>query len=166
MQDSPLCLVDCTSSRIGRDKAWKLLQKNWLKLAERFGEKSCFLIRFCEVNLIEEKLISVKIYYLENPNLYINHEAFVEINWNSQWSIDVDWIQLFLIVSSFYLLTACMTIKSNNRYCVENTYQSEKSSREYARDLIRSLTCNYYFVDFDKQISTCVKTTIIFCMST
>ncbi|CAF2773096.1 unnamed protein product [Rotaria sp. Silwood2] len=84
MQDSPLGLVGCTSSRIGRDIAWKFLQNDWLKLAERFGEKSRFLIRFCEVNLIEEKLISVKIYSVENLNFYINHEAFVEINWNSQ----------------------------------------------------------------------------------
>ncbi|CAF4536140.1 unnamed protein product [Rotaria sp. Silwood1] len=48
MQDSASGLVGCTSSRIGRDIVWKFLQKNWMKLVERFGEKSCFLISFVE----------------------------------------------------------------------------------------------------------------------
>ena len=49
MQDSVSGLAGCTSSRVGRDIVWKFLQKNWTKLAERFGEKSSFLISFVEV---------------------------------------------------------------------------------------------------------------------
>ena len=49
MQDSVSGLAGCTSSRVGRDIVWKFLQKNWSKLAERFGEKSSFLISFVEV---------------------------------------------------------------------------------------------------------------------
>ncbi|CAF0814722.1 unnamed protein product [Adineta steineri] len=51
MQDSISGLVGCTSSRDGRDLVWKFLQKNWKTLAERFGEKSNFLIAFVEYGL-------------------------------------------------------------------------------------------------------------------
>ena len=51
MQDSASGIVGCTSSRIGRDLVWKFLQKHWMKLVQRFGEKSSFLIAFVEVKL-------------------------------------------------------------------------------------------------------------------
>ncbi len=49
MQDSISGLAGCTSSRDGRDIVWKFLQENWKTLAERFGEKSNFLVAFVEV---------------------------------------------------------------------------------------------------------------------
>jgi hypothetical protein len=49
MQDSLSGLAGCISSRGGRDLVWKFLQDNWASLAQRFGEKSNFLIAFVEV---------------------------------------------------------------------------------------------------------------------
>ncbi|CAF3150580.1 unnamed protein product [Rotaria sp. Silwood2] len=51
MQDSVLGLAGCASSRIGRDIVWKFLQKNWMKLVERFGENSNCLISLVESSL-------------------------------------------------------------------------------------------------------------------
>ncbi|CAF1531301.1 unnamed protein product [Rotaria sp. Silwood1] len=47
-QDSTSALAGCTSSRIGRNIVWKFLQKNWMKLVERFGDNSRFLVSFVE----------------------------------------------------------------------------------------------------------------------
>ncbi|CAF0829122.1 unnamed protein product [Didymodactylos carnosus] len=51
MQDSIAGLVGCVSSKIGRDIVWKFLKGNWTKLAERFGEKSSYLVYFVEYGL-------------------------------------------------------------------------------------------------------------------
>ncbi|CAF1136012.1 unnamed protein product [Adineta steineri] len=59
MQDSFYGLIGCTSSRDGRDLVWKFIQKNRKILAERFGEKSSYLVRFVEMglsNFADEKI--------------------------------------------------------------------------------------------------------------
>ncbi|CAF1392293.1 unnamed protein product [Adineta steineri] len=67
MQDSFYGLVGCTSSRDGRGLVWKFLQKNWKTLAERFGEKSRFLVRFVEMglsNFADEKIADeIKLFF-------------------------------------------------------------------------------------------------------
>ncbi|CAF3332001.1 unnamed protein product [Rotaria socialis] len=53
MQDTASGLVGCTSSSMGRDLVWKFLQNNWVKLVDRFGDKSSFLIAFVEYCLTD-----------------------------------------------------------------------------------------------------------------
>lgn len=48
MQDAISGIFGCTSSRTGRDLVWKYLKNNWSKLAQRYGEKSSFLISFVD----------------------------------------------------------------------------------------------------------------------
>ncbi|CAF4010185.1 unnamed protein product, partial [Rotaria sp. Silwood2] len=82
MQDSASGLVGCTSSCIGRDIVWKFLQKNWMKLIERFGEKSSFLISFveyCLSDFVDENVASEIKSFFDSVNTPIVTRAVKQV---------------------------------------------------------------------------------------
>ncbi|CAF1027461.1 unnamed protein product [Adineta steineri] len=72
MQDAYIGFGGCASSRVGRDIVWRFLQKNWIKLVERFSENSRFLIVFvesCLSNFVDEKIASQIQSFFDSANI-------------------------------------------------------------------------------------------------